>query len=269
MNPRMVMILLLAYVNCTFVPGWLDTCRKTSHFEPFDSIQASYSEHVPARYRKVIDELLSSLKDAIHVRVLPGSTTPQLKIQFKMCNSIKSIAFTETEHRDACQRPDEGSITISKPWFTLYFKKLKEILFHEIMHLMGFDQDDYKKYYIFGNNWKSNLLYGFVYEENCTSCVGTKVSYYAASPTVKEIMNQIVPNSHGAPMDVVKHPQGIDIPGEHWHQTKYNKEIGHDIMRPKGLTNNLTKVTTAFINDFGWYHIDHNAMLKLLNQKPQ
>jgi hypothetical protein len=243
----MLFFLFIATITSTL--PWIRDCRN-AQFVPFNKIQAVYPTSFPTKFKTVINELLHDISQAVQVRLLPNYNEPHLIIKFGLTSSPLKVAYTLPTKKDGCERPKEATLKLNKMWLYPFFSHFKEVLFHELLHLMGFNNDHYMHYHIVGKNYDKSLTNGFIIEQ--TDKKG-KISYYVASPGVKEALKKIDPNLIGAPLQTDKNSKGEIIPGDHWHRKKFTDQIGCDIMRPYGLVAPITEVTTEFINDFGWY----------------
>jgi hypothetical protein len=254
----MIAILLLA-INTTHGSAALRAVVTLEEFVPLSNILVKFRPTVPLNIQKLFNELISSLHPAIKARYAPEfEGEPHLTLHVATDTEIGVIARTQMLKKDKNNRIVEALIKLNRPRIVL--KRLKRILFHELLHVMGFHAPNYQHYSLFGKEPKPHLLGGFLSE---VSYEGGRL-FHVMSPSVLEAVKEINPSILGAPLQMMTNAEGLNYPGSHWDKKMFTSLIGRDIMRPSGLSMILTKVTTAFINDFGLYKIDHQLMNNIL-----
>jgi Leishmanolysin len=258
-----LLLLITTLASSTSPLSWIQDCR-SADFVAFTNIQANYPDDFPSRFKRVIDEFLLDLSEAIQVRLLPNYNETHLIINFAYTRAIFKVAYTLPIKKDGCERPKQAIMKINKNLLRIFFSHFKEVIFHELLHLMGFNNDHYMHYHIVGNNYRRSLTNGFILEQTDGN---NKTSFYVVSPNVMEALKKINQTLIGAPLQKARNENGEIIPGDHWHRKKFTDQIGCDIMRPFGLVAPITEVTTAFVNDFGWYRIDHEKMLEVIKMR--
>jgi hypothetical protein len=232
----------------------LKFCRETE-FVPLLMLGRITPKDFPEEYVSAMDDMVFVFSKAFLVRNTTNSPS-KLNIKIEYTEDRDAIASTQAIHRDRCGRPDLGKIFWNSKELKYTKKQFQEIFLHEVMHLMGgFGHQDGSYYYFFGkpNLQEVGLINGYIKE------VDNK--FYVVSPGVLDEVKKINPKLIGARLETHKKNRVV-YPHSHWHAEEFTRDIGQDLMVPYSRKNaQISPVTVAMINDFGWYHVD----LEMLN----
>jgi hypothetical protein len=260
-------ILLISLVAATDLAKSIPTeadlrfCREEVNLVPWRIQELSIPADFPENFKLAMHDLWFFLFTTVKVRdAVINRVSPNLYLFIEYSTDEGLIASAETLRRDRCARPEQGRISYSKKHLNRTKEEFTADFFHELIHLMGGLSSVHQPYYyIFGrkNDQQTlGLINGYIQQKGDT--------FYAVSPGVLEEVHKVNPKLIGAAMECRKE-NGVRYPDAHWHNEKFYKKFGCDLMLPHaGHEAGLSKITVALINDFGWYQIDYEKLSHLL-----
>jgi hypothetical protein len=243
----------------------IDFCKSSNvPLEPWNIGIISMPDDFPGHYVEAMNLFLEQSKQFVKVRnaFLSGKYPVNLALDIEFADTENFVAASLPAHYDRCGRPFRATIYWSIYHLRKTSKEFLNTFIHEVMHFMGgFNKRDAPYYFFFGKkvtrDVDEGLIYGYIKE------VGN--NFYAVSPGVLEEVHKINPNWIGAPMEC-EEINGIKYPSDHWHDELFDEQFGCDLMLPYDNEDpEISRITIAMINDFGWYEIDFERLMNILN----